>query len=92
MGKVTAGATVSLDGYIAGPNETGFEHLFAWLNAGEHEFPSANPEVSFHLSEADQRFFREANESVGSTSSGAGCSTSPTAGAASTRSTSRSSS
>ena len=65
MGKVMAGATVSLDGYIAGPNESGFEHLFAWLNAGEHEFPSANPEVSFHLSEADHRFFREVNESVG---------------------------
>jgi hypothetical protein len=28
MGKVVAGATVSLDGYIAGPNESGFEHLF----------------------------------------------------------------
>jgi dihydrofolate reductase len=65
MGKVTAGATVSLDGYIAGPNGTGFEHLFAWFEAGEHEFPSANPDVSFHLSEADHRFFREVNESVG---------------------------
>ena len=30
MGKVSAGATVSLDGYVAGPDETGFEHLFAW--------------------------------------------------------------
>jgi hypothetical protein len=26
MGKVVAGGTVSLDGYIAGPNESGFEH------------------------------------------------------------------
>jgi dihydrofolate reductase len=65
MGKVTAGATVSLDGYIAGSSETGTRHLLAWLNAGEHEFPSANPGVSFHLTEADHRFFREINESVG---------------------------
>ncbi len=65
MGKVVTGATVSLDGYIAGPNETGFEHLFGWFDAGEHELPSANPAVSFHLTEADHRFLREVNESVG---------------------------
>jgi hypothetical protein len=28
MGKIVTGASVSLDGYIAGPEETGFEHLF----------------------------------------------------------------
>jgi hypothetical protein len=31
MGKVKAGATVSPDGFIAGPNETGFDRLFKWL-------------------------------------------------------------
>ena len=30
MVNVVTGASVSLDGYIAGPEETGFEHLFAW--------------------------------------------------------------
>ena len=39
MGKVTAGVTVSLGGYIAGPDETGFEHLFAWFDGGDLEFP-----------------------------------------------------
>ncbi len=39
MGKVVAEATVSLDGYIAGPNESGFEHLFAWFAGGDFEFP-----------------------------------------------------
>lgn len=29
MGKVVTAATVSLDGYIAGPNESGFEPLAA---------------------------------------------------------------
>lgn len=34
MGKVVAGGTVSLDGYNAGPNESGFKHLFAWFAGG----------------------------------------------------------
>jgi hypothetical protein len=34
MGKVVAGATVSLDGYIAGPNESGFEHLVRLVRRG----------------------------------------------------------
>ena len=34
MGKVKTGATVSLDGYIAGPNDTGFDKLFKWYGAG----------------------------------------------------------
>ena len=37
-----AGATVSLDDYIAGPNESGFEHLFGWFAGGGFEFPSVN--------------------------------------------------
>ncbi len=30
MGEVTATATMSLDGYIAGPEESGFDLLFQW--------------------------------------------------------------
>ena len=41
MGKVVAVATVSLDGFVAGPNESGMEHLFAWFAGGEIEFPSS---------------------------------------------------
>jgi hypothetical protein len=37
MGKVVTAATVSLDGYIAGPNETGFDLLFAWFDGGAIE-------------------------------------------------------
>ena len=39
MGKVFAGATVSLDGFIAGPNDTGFDKLFKWYGAGDVEVP-----------------------------------------------------
>jgi dihydrofolate reductase len=39
MGIVSAGATMSLDGYIAGPDESGFELLFKWYGAGDVEVP-----------------------------------------------------
>jgi dihydrofolate reductase len=65
MGKVLAGATVSLDGYIAGPNESGFEHLFAWFAGGDFEYPSVNPAVQFHLIESDYRYLRDVVEGIG---------------------------
>ncbi len=39
MGKVSAGATMSLDGFIAGPHDTGFDMLFKWYGAGDVEVP-----------------------------------------------------
>ena len=65
MGKILTGASVSLDGYIAGPNETGFEHLFAWYNAGEIEFPSALPSVQFSLTAPDHRYLKDYVDGVG---------------------------
>jgi dihydrofolate reductase len=46
MGKVVTGATMSLDGFIAGPGESGFDLLFQWLGNGEVEIPSASPDVA----------------------------------------------
>jgi len=65
MGKVVAGATVSLDGYVAGPNESGFEHLFAWFAGGDFEFPSVNPEFKVRLAEPDYRYMRDVVEGIG---------------------------
>ncbi|MBC3983384.1 dihydrofolate reductase family protein [Streptomyces sp. AC536] len=46
MSKVTTGATtMSLDGYIAGPEESGFDLLFQWYGDGDVEIPSASPDV-----------------------------------------------
>jgi dihydrofolate reductase len=39
MGKVSAGATMSLDGFIAGPDDTGFDLLFKWYQGGDVEVP-----------------------------------------------------
>ncbi|MEU5979987.1 dihydrofolate reductase family protein [Streptomyces sp. NPDC047315] len=45
MSKVTTGATMSLDGYIAGPQESGFDLLFQWYGNGDVEIPTASPDV-----------------------------------------------
>jgi dihydrofolate reductase len=67
MGKVTVSGTVSLDGYIAGPDETGFEHLFAWFAGGNIEFPSVNPDAgpSIRLTEPDYRYMRDVVDHIG---------------------------
>jgi hypothetical protein len=36
-GKVTTGFSMSLDGFVAGPNED-FQHLFAWMASGDTEY------------------------------------------------------
>ena len=46
MSTVFTGASMSLDGYISGPNETGFEQLFKWMGNGDVEVPTANPELA----------------------------------------------
>ena len=38
MGKITTGATMSIDGYIAGPGESGFDLLFQWYGNGDDNF------------------------------------------------------
>lgn len=58
MGKVSAGATMSLDGYIAGPNETGFDLLFQWYSNGEVEIPTTI-EPPVRVSEASAAVIRK---------------------------------
>jgi dihydrofolate reductase len=59
MNKVYTGASMSLDGYIAGPNETGFEHLFQWYASGDVEVPTANPEMTFRLTKTGAEQLRD---------------------------------
>jgi dihydrofolate reductase len=62
---VLTNASVSLDGYLAGPDETGFDQLFAWYDAGDKEYPSANPRVRFRLTEPDHRYLARIVDGVG---------------------------
>jgi dihydrofolate reductase len=65
-GKVTAGATMSLDGYIAGPEESGFDLLFQWYGNGDVELPSASPSVpSNHISSASAELVKPEWENTG---------------------------
>jgi dihydrofolate reductase len=65
MGKVITGATMSLDGYIAGPEESGFDLLFQWYNNGDVAIPTGHPDMTFHTSAASARHLKEITENTG---------------------------
>lgn len=57
MARFVSSATASLDGFIARPDDT-IGPLFTWYDAGPVAVPSANPRVSFHLSEESAAHWR----------------------------------
>jgi dihydrofolate reductase len=62
MGKVSAGATMSLDGFIAGPEDTGFDLLFKWYGAGDVEVPMPDSTAGVpapHVSPASAELLRK---------------------------------
>jgi dihydrofolate reductase len=59
MNKIMTGATMSLDGFIADPQDGGFEYLFQWFGNGEVETPTANPQMSFRTTQEDAGHLRE---------------------------------
>jgi len=63
--KVYTGATMSLDGYIAGPGESGFEYLFTWYGSGDVEVPTSDPKLTMRMSEVDAQHFRDLIEMSG---------------------------
>jgi dihydrofolate reductase len=65
MTKVYTGASMSLDGYIAGPAETGFEHLFKWYGNGEVEVPTTHPELTPRMTPVSAEHFRQLIEVTG---------------------------
>jgi hypothetical protein len=66
MGKVITGGTMSLDGYIAGPEESGFDLLFQWYGNGDVEIPSASRDVPApRISAASAELIKPEWESVG---------------------------
>ena len=55
MTKIYTGASVSLDGYISGPDFAGFEHLFKWYGNGDVEVTTTNPELTMRVTEGNKR-------------------------------------
>jgi dihydrofolate reductase len=65
MGKVSTGASMSIDGYIAGPNESGFDLLFQWYGNGDVELPTGNPEMTFKTTKASAEHWQNMTKSLG---------------------------
>jgi dihydrofolate reductase len=65
MSKVYTGATMSLDGYIAGPVESGFDKLFKWYGNGDVEVPTADPELTMRLTQVSADHFRSVIDMTG---------------------------
>lgn len=64
MGKVVTHMTMSLDGFIADPDDQ-IGELFEWYEVGDVSMPSANEEISFHVDEASAGALRELTVNVG---------------------------
>lgn len=70
MGKVTTGGTMSLDGFIAGPGDSGFDLLFQWYGNGDVEIPSASPDVPpIRLSAASAQLIKHEWDNTGALAS-----------------------
>src|SRR5262245_38475035 len=65
MSKVYTGASMSLDGYVSGPEESGFEHLFQWYGNGDVEVRTADPDLTMRMSQVSADHFRRLNEMTG---------------------------
>ena len=72
MGKVTSGLTMSLDGFIAGPND-GPEHplgedgmrLFDWYGGGDTEYEVPSGGMTFQVSSQSAEMLRGVFSSIG---------------------------
>jgi dihydrofolate reductase len=69
MSKVFTHMTMSLDGFIASPDD-GIEDLFDWYDAGDVSVPSANDGVSLDVDEASAAMLRDMIDGAGALVSG----------------------
>ena len=72
MGKVSTGLSMSLDGFIAGPNDgperplgEGGMRLFAWYAGGDTEYRLPGTEMVFKVSPQSADLLREAHSKMG---------------------------
>ena len=72
MGRVAVGLTMSLDGFIAGPNDgperplgEGGERLFEWYSGGDTEYELPGTGMVFRISSESVELLREVNERMG---------------------------
>jgi hypothetical protein len=90
VNKVFTHMTMSLDGYVADPDDQPGE-LFDWYEAGEVSVASANEDVAFNVDEASAEALRGLIENMEHSSRAGGCSILLTAGTTPSRAAHRSS-
>jgi dihydrofolate reductase len=77
MAKVTVELSMSLDGFIAGPNDNpenglgdGGDRLFKWYSTGDTDFPLPGTDMVFKVSRASADFLRESWSMMGASVTG----------------------
>ncbi len=72
MGKVATGLSMSLDGFIAGPNDgpesplgDGDERLFRWYSGGDTEYRLPGTDMVFRVSPQSAELLRETRRTTG---------------------------
>jgi dihydrofolate reductase len=65
MTKIYTGASMSLDGYISGPEESGFDLLFDWYNNGDVVVETAREDLTMTLTPPSAEYFRHVMETAG---------------------------
>src|SRR5262245_14969324 len=77
MSKVKVELSISLDGFIAGPNDgpenglgDGGDGLFKWYSSGDTDFPLPGTDMVFKISRASAEFLRPAWLNIGASVTG----------------------
>lgn len=72
MSDVVCGLSVSLDGFIAGPNDgpgnplgDGGDRLFEWYESGDTEYTMPDSEMTFTISSKSAELLDEVNKTIG---------------------------
>jgi len=64
MGKVSFNMSMSLDGFVAGPNDE-VDQIFKWYFSGDTEFPFPGSDFVFKVSHATAERLKQARRTVG---------------------------
>lgn len=77
MGKVKVELSMSLDGFIAGPNDNpenglgdGGDRLFKWYSSGDTKFPLQGTDMVFRISPASAQLLQETWPTIGASVTG----------------------
>ncbi|KIF77718.1 deaminase [Streptomyces sp. 150FB] len=65
MTKVYSNASMSLDGYISGPEESGFDRLFTWYGNGDVIVETTHEDLTFALSPVSATAWHDLVEETG---------------------------